>query len=71
MLCSTRRVILAPLLTEGWPALVIAIFAYPTWLLVTSVVLAVCKKLDPEIGAWALRQAGRQRFTDLVRAFRK
>ncbi|WP_433274035.1 hypothetical protein ACQPZA_24205 [Pseudonocardia xinjiangensis] len=44
--------------------------AYPLYVLLMALVLAVCGVKRAEIAKWALKQADRQRFTDLVRAAR-
>lgn len=49
---------------------VIAVFAYPAYVLVMSVVLLVVGVPRADVAIWALRQAGRQRLTDLVKAAR-
>jgi hypothetical protein len=41
---------------------------YPMYVLIMAGVLAVCVVPRREIAKWALKQADRQRFTDLLRA---
>jgi hypothetical protein len=65
----------------GWPPKVtletwqvvtglLFLFAYPLYILVMAGVLRVCGVAKQDISKWALRQAGRQRFADLIRAAR-
>jgi len=49
---------------------ILAVFLYPIYLLMMAGVLAICGVPRKEIAKWALRQAGRQRATDLIRAAR-
>lgn len=44
--------------------------AYPAYLLVMAGVLRLCGVPRAETAKWILKQAGRQRFTDLIRAAR-
>jgi hypothetical protein len=50
--------------------LALLILFYPSYLLVMGWVLRLCGVPRDEIASWALRQAGRQRFLDLLRATR-
>lgn len=64
-----------PLITAAsalveWPLLSLAVIAYPVYLLFMAGVLRICGVERAEIAKWALRQAGRQRFIDLIRAAR-
>lgn len=47
-----------------------ALLAYPVYILVMAGVLRLCGVEKAEIAKWALRQADRQRFTDLISAAR-
>jgi hypothetical protein len=49
---------------------VLLLLAYPIYLLLMAGVLAVCGVSRKDIAKWALRQADRQRLTDLIRAAR-
>lgn len=49
---------------------VAVLLAYPVYILLMAGVLRLCGVEKAEIAKWALKQAGRQRFTDLVRAAR-
>jgi hypothetical protein len=51
---------------ELWPLLL----AYPAYLLLMAGVMRVCGVSKEEIAKWVLRQADRQRLTDLIRAAR-
>ncbi|GAA1246671.1 hypothetical protein GCM10009609_07740 [Pseudonocardia aurantiaca] len=54
-----------------WPLLSMAVLlAYPVYMLLMAGVLRLCGVPKDEIANWALRQADRQRFTDLLRAAR-
>lgn len=44
--------------------------AYPVYVLLMAGVLHLCGVKKTEIAKWALKQAGRQRFTDLISAAR-
>ncbi|HET8641271.1 MAG TPA: hypothetical protein VFM37_05000 [Pseudonocardiaceae bacterium] len=60
-------------LTVGWEtvAVLAALFGvYVLYLLLMAAFLAVCGVPRAEIAKWAVKQAGRQRLTDLVRAAR-
>lgn len=46
------------------------LLAYPAYVLMMAGVLAVCGVPRRDIARWALRQADRQRLTDLIRAAR-
>jgi hypothetical protein len=48
----------------------ITLIAYPAYLILMAAALAICGVPRKEIAKWALRQAGRQRLTDLIRAAR-
>lgn len=50
------------------PALLL--LAYPIYLLLMAAVLAMCGVTRKDIAKWALKQADRQRITDLIRAAR-
>jgi hypothetical protein len=43
---------------------------YPTYVLLMSAVLSACGVPREDVAKWALRQADRQRLTDLVHAAR-
>jgi len=49
---------------------VLLLLAYPIYLLLMAAVLAVCGVTRKDIAKWALKQANRQRVTDLIRAAR-
>ena len=54
-----------------WPVLSLAVLlAYPAYILLMAAVLRLCGVEKAEIAKWALKQADRQRFTDLVSAAR-
>ncbi|MDG6104700.1 hypothetical protein Daura_05890 [Dactylosporangium aurantiacum] len=44
--------------------------AYPVYVLMMALVLKICGVERGDIAKWALRQADRQRLTDLIRAAR-
>jgi hypothetical protein len=46
------------------------LLGYPLYILLMAAVLAACGVPRREIGKWALKQADRQRVTDLVQAAR-
>jgi hypothetical protein len=46
------------------------LLAYPVYVLLMAGVLAVCGVSRKEIAKWALKQADRHRFLDMVRAAR-
>jgi hypothetical protein len=50
-----------------WP---LALLVYPTYILLMSAVLRLIGVPKGDVVRWALRQADRQRFTDLVHAAR-
>lgn len=57
--------------SEGAPLAVVLLFLlYPVYLLIMAGVLRLCGVEKQEIAKWALRQAGRQRFIDLLQATR-
>ena len=49
---------------------VLLLLTYPIYLLLMAGVLAVCGVTRKDIANWALKQANRQRVTDLIRAAR-
>jgi hypothetical protein len=49
----------------------IPLLSYPGYLLLMALVLAACGVSRQDIAKWALRQADRQRVSDLVRAARR
>lgn len=49
---------------------VLLLLAYPIYLLIMAAVLAICGVTRKDIAKWALKQADRQRVTDLIRAAR-
>jgi hypothetical protein len=51
-------------------ALLVMLLAYPVYVLLMAFVLAICGVKRSEIAKWALKQAGRHRFLDLIRAAR-
>lgn len=51
-----------------WP--LAALLAYPVYLLMMTIVLRVSGVSKADTAAWALRQAERQRFLDLIRSAR-
>ncbi len=61
-------------MAEIWHLLqwaVLAPFFYVAYVLLMAGVLAICGASRDEIKKWALKQADRQRFTDLVSAWRR
>lgn len=50
---------------------VVLLLAYPVYVLLMAAVLAICGVSREEIAAWALKQADRQRLTELIRAARE
>lgn len=59
--------------TLNWSSLVVfaaALGVYVLYLLAMASFLALCGVSREEIAKWALKQAGRQRLTDLIRAAR-
>jgi hypothetical protein len=46
------------------------LLAYPLYVLLMAGALRVCGVERAEIAKWALKQSGRQRLTDLIRAAR-
>jgi hypothetical protein len=52
---------------QAYPLLV---FLFPAYLLAVGVVLRLLGNSKKDVAEWARKQAGRQRFTDLVRAWR-
>jgi hypothetical protein len=59
--------------TLTWTSLVVIAAAggvYVLYLLAMAAFLAICGVPRPEIAKWAMKQAGRQRLTDLIRAAR-
>lgn len=50
---------------------VIPLLSYPGYLLLMALVLAACGVSRQDIAKWALRQADRQRISDLIRAARR
>ena len=50
---------------------ILLLFAYPIYVLLMAAVLAICGVPRADIGKWALRQADRQRLTDLILAARE
>jgi hypothetical protein len=55
---------LSPLLGAG------VLLAYPAYILLMAGVMRICGVPKAEIAKWVLRQAERQRLTDLIRAAR-
>ncbi|TQM44104.1 hypothetical protein [Pseudonocardia cypriaca] len=55
---------LSPLLGVG------LLLAYPAYLLLMAAVMRICGVPKAEVAMWVLRQADRQRLTDLIRAAR-
>jgi hypothetical protein len=53
---------------ELWAVSVLLI--YPIYILLMAGVLRLCGVAKNDVAKWALRQAGPQRFTDLIRAAR-
>jgi hypothetical protein len=49
-------------------ATLLALLAYPLYVLLMAGVLRACGVPRPKVAKWALRQAGRQRLVDLLRA---
>lgn len=49
---------------------VVGPLAYPIYVLLMAGVLRLCGVRKQDVAAWALRQAGRQRFRDLITAAR-
>lgn len=57
--------------TWGTVAVLAALLSvYVAYVLVMAGVLAICGVSRPEIAKWALKQADRQRFAELIRAAR-
>jgi hypothetical protein len=50
--------------------ILVPLIAYPAYLTLMAATLAACGVSRREIAIWALRRAGRQRLTDLIRAAR-
>jgi hypothetical protein len=48
----------------------LVVLLYPIYVLMMAGVLAICGVPRSDIAKWALKQAGRQRTTDLIRAAR-
>lgn len=48
----------------------VALIAYPLYLLLVAAVLRICGVPRRDIAKWALKQADRQRLTELIRAAR-
>lgn len=49
---------------------VVALVAYPVYILIMAAVLRLCGVPKHDVAKWALRQAGRQRLRDLITAAR-
>ena len=50
--------------------LLVIFLSSPAYLLLMAGVLRICGVAKADIAKWVLHQAGRQRFTDLIRAAR-
>jgi hypothetical protein len=67
--CGVNTSALASFLVE-WPTFLLLIISYPLVVAAMAVVLRAVGVSRRDIARWALRQAGRQRLGDLIRALR-
>ncbi len=49
----------------------VLLLAYPVYLLLMAAVMAICGVSRKDISKWVLKQADRQRLTELIRAARR
>lgn len=58
-------------MVESWHLVSVALLlAYPLYILLMAGVLRLCGVSKQDTAAWALKQAGRHRFLDLIAAAR-